>query len=49
MAFVYGYPLVYRLRAIAKFSAGPNLAQAKLLPHNTFGYARKLLAIQRLD
>lgn len=49
MAFVYGYPLVYRLRAIAKFPAGPNLAQAGPLPYDTFGYARNLQAIQRLD
>ena len=42
-AFLYGYPLVYNLREIAKFPAGPNLAQPEPLPYNTFGYARKLL------
>ncbi|MCU0502400.1 MAG: DUF1254 domain-containing protein [Anaerolineae bacterium] len=42
-AFLYGYPLVYNLHEIAKFPAGPNLAQPKALPYNTFGYARTLL------
>ncbi len=42
-AFVYGYPLVYSMRELAKFPAGPNLVQPEPLPYNTFGYARKLL------
>ncbi len=42
-AFLYGYPLVYNLREIAKFSAGPNLVGPQALPYNTFGYARHLL------
>ena len=40
-AFLYGYPLVYNLREIAKFPAGPNLVQPEPLPYNTFGYAWK--------
>lgn len=43
VAFLYGYPLVYSMHEIAKFPAGPNLAQPEALPYNTFGYARKLL------
>ena len=42
-AFLYGYPLVYNLREIAKFPAGPNLVGPQALPYNTFGYARRLL------
>lgn len=42
-AFLYGYPLVYNLREIAKFPAGPNLVGAQALPYNTLGYARHLL------
>jgi hypothetical protein len=42
-AFVYGYPLVYNLREIAKFPTGPNLVSPQPLPYNTFGYARHLL------
>ena len=42
-AHLYGYPLVYNLREIAKFPAGPNLVQSEPLPYNAFGYARKLL------
>lgn len=42
-AFLYGYPLVYCLREIAKFPAGPNLVGPQALPYNTFGYARRLL------
>lgn len=43
-AYLYGYPLVYNLREIAKFSAGPNLVGPQALPYNTFGYARNLLS-----
>jgi hypothetical protein len=43
VAFLYGYPLVYSMHEIAKFPAGPNLAQPEALPYNTFGYARALL------
>lgn len=42
-AFLYGYPLVYNLHEIARFSAGPNLVQPEALPYNAFGYARTLL------
>lgn len=42
-AFLYGYPLVYNMREIAKFPAGPNLATPAALPYNTFGSARQLL------
>lgn len=43
VAYLYGYPLVYSMHEIAKFPAGPNLAQPEALPYNTFGYARRLL------
>ena len=43
VAYLYGYPLVYSMHEIAKFPAGPNLAQPEALPYNTFGYARQLL------
>ena len=42
-AYLYGYPLVYNLREIAKFPSGPNLVGPEPLPYNTFGYARHLL------
>lgn len=41
--FIYGYPMVYNMREIAKFTSGPNLASATAIPYNTFGYARQLL------
>ena len=41
--FLYGYPMVYNFREIAKFPTGPNLVSSSALPYNTFGYARKLL------
>ena len=31
-AFLYGYPLVYNLREIAKFPAGPNLVGPQASP-----------------
>lgn len=42
-AYLYGYPLVYSMREIAKFPQGPNLFQPEPLPYNTMGYARRLL------
>ena len=42
-AFIYGYPLVYNMKEMAKFPAGPNLAQSEPLPYNMMGYARRLL------
>ena len=42
-AYLYGYPLVYNMREMAKFAAGPNLLGPRPLPLNTFGYARTLL------
>jgi hypothetical protein len=42
-AFLYGYPLVYNLAEIARFTAGPNLVSAEPLSYNTFGHARELL------
>lgn len=42
-AYLYGYPLVYNLREMAKFPAGPNLASPEALPYNMFGCARQLL------
>jgi hypothetical protein len=42
-AYLYGYALVYNMREMAKFAAGPNLLGPEPLPLNTFGYARRLL------
>ena len=41
--FLYGYPLVYNMREMGKFPAGPNLVGPAALPYNTFGGARQLL------
>lgn len=43
LAHLYGYPLVYNLREIAKFPTGPNLTGPEAVAFNTFGYARTLL------
>jgi len=42
-AFLYGYPLVYSMREMGKFPAGPNLLGPEPVPYNTFGFARRLL------
>ena len=41
--FLYGYPLVYNMREMVKFPAGPNLLGPEPVPYNTFGFARRLL------
>jgi hypothetical protein len=42
--FLYGYPLVYSMREMAKFPKGTaTLYAGKRLPYNTFGYARELI------
>lgn len=41
-AYIYGYPLVYSMREIAKFPLGTS-ALGPALPYNTFGPARHLL------
>ena len=42
-AYLYGYPLVYNMREMGKFPAGPNLVGSAAVPYNTFGSARQLL------
>ena len=42
-AYLYGYPLVYNMREMGKFPAGPNLLGPAPVPYNTFGSARQLL------
>ena len=41
--FLYGYPLVYNMREMVKFPAGPNLLGPEPVPYNTFGFACRLL------
>jgi hypothetical protein len=42
-AFIYGYPLEYCVREIAKFPAGTASVLPGVTAFNTFGYARELL------
>jgi hypothetical protein len=44
--FIYGYPLVYSMNELAKFPRGTATLYTKVLPYNTFGYARELMGPQ---